>query len=941
LLLLGLFAGLIGFAPSAFAHHAYLQGNVNSACDVASGKIRVNFEVKSWDTVSSGSRVLNANIGVQYRTGATSTFPTPTNPVTGFSGDVFNGAFTDNNAGGVPSFSGSFLVDASLGGQFIQLRAYPKATWINLAGDSTQPANPANDQSFVVSVDPLRTNCTPDPHATATLQCPQERIQVNLTGANSATTVDIRKNGVLVGDDVAVPVGASSFNVPLSPADENTTVTISLDYAVGTDQALTVPVDCKTPPVPSADVQWACGENATVVLGNTGQETIQATILKNGVPVFTNIDVPPGGTTRTVTIGAGDENTDVAIKVTFSDSGTATDVTETFTVDCNKPAPTIGTPVCAEGGLRVTLGNIEGEDQAVFTIVIGGVTTTQTVAAGGTFSLLIPVAEDATVSVSISSGSVSYSNQALTRDCENPQATVVFDCAEGGVVVTLTNSGVLPTHVDVNGEDVVVPAGTTAADPVIRIIAVAEGEAYDVTVLGQTASGTRDCEGPDATLVFECAAGGVVVTVTNAGELPTEVMVNGSPVTVDPGVPYTTTISVAEGASYSVTVTGDGLDKSISGTRDCERPSLTSATFDCAEGGVVVVLANSGELPATVQVDGNDVVIPAAGTTTVTVPVAENATYDFDIVIDGETTNRTGQRDCEHPAVVSATLDCAEGGVVVLLSNTGETDATVNVGGVEVTVPAGTTAADPVSVTVPVAENATYDFAVTGDELDESFSGTRDCEKPQVLSAQLECAEGGVVVVLVNDGESDTTVTVNGDPVHVPAGTTADEPVTVTVPVDENAAFDFMIEGDGIDQQVTGTRDCQKPQPSVDDEVACATGGLNLVLRNTGADAATFVITSPALPGGADEVTLGASSVSNFLIPLAEDASTAVKVASGGEVLFDKTITRDCVTVQGVVLPRTGAPNSTGLLTLVGGALLLAGTALVTGGRRRRTARLS
>jgi len=943
LLLLGLFAGLIGFAPSASAHHANLDNTVTSACDVATGKIKVSFGVKSWDTVSSGQRVLNSSIGIQYRLGATNTFPTPTVPLTGFSADVYTGAFTNNNAGGIPSFSGFILLDASLGGQYIQMRAYPKGTWTNLAGTSTLAPDPEGQDSFAVAGGALASNCNPpDPRAVATLQCAQGRIQLAITGSGSATTVDIYKNTVLVGNDVAVPVGPSTFNLPLVAADENTSVAIRLDYAAGVDQDLIVPVDCKTPPAPSADVQWACGSDATVVLGNTGQETILATILKNGVPVLTDVPVPQGGTTRTVVIGAGDENRDVTIKVTFADAGTATDVTRTFTVDCRKPAPTIGTPVCAEGGLRVTLGNVAGDDDAVFSIVINGSSTSQTVPAGGTFSLLVPVAEDATVSLSISSGAVSYSNQALTRNCENPRATVVFDCAEGGVVVKLTNSGVLAANVSVNGEDVVVPAGTTADAPVIRVIPVAEGEAYNITVLGQTASGTRNCERPVATLEFRCAAGGVVVTVTNGGELPTQVTVNGTPVTVNPGEPYTTTIPVAEGATYSVTVTGDdGLNQSISGTRNCERPAVTSVSFECAEGGVVVVLTNSGELPATVQVDGEAVVIPANGDRTVIVPVAENATYDFDIVVDGETTNVTGQRDCEQPAVVSATLECAEGGVVVLLTNTGEADTSVVVAGVTVDVPAGTTAVDPVRVTVPVEENAAYSVTVSGDELQQIYRGTRDCEKPEVLSAQLECAEGGVVVVLVNDGADDTTVVVDGVEVIVPAGTTAENPVKVTVPVAENAAFDFMIEGDGIDQQVTGTRDCQKPKPSVDDEVVCATGGLNVVLRNTGEDVATFVITSPALPGGVTEVTLGASAIQSVLIPLAEDASATVKVTSGDQVLFEKNLTRDCEKVQGVVvLPRTGAANTTGLLSLAG-ALLLVGLALVAGGRRRQAEVLS
>ena len=108
--------------------------------------------------------------------------------------------------------------------------------------------------------------------------------------------------------------------------------------------------------------------------------------------------------------------------------------------------------------------------------------------------------------------------------------------------------------------------------------------------------------------------------------------------------------------------------------------------------------------------------------------MAENADYDFDVVIEGVTTDVTGTRDCEHAGLVSAEVDCATDGVVVLLTNTGETDTIVTVNGEEVVVPAGTTEDDPFEIIVPVDEDDTYDFAVTGDELDENVSGTRDCE---------------------------------------------------------------------------------------------------------------------------------------------------------------------------------------------------------------------
>ncbi|MGK2947076.1 MAG: LPXTG cell wall anchor domain-containing protein, partial [Acidimicrobiales bacterium] len=410
------------------------------------------------------------------------------------------------------------------------------------------------------------------------------------------------------------------------------------------------------------------------------------------------------------------------------------------------------------------------------------------------------------------------------------------------------------------------------------------------------------------------------------------------PVVVHPGVPYNTVIPVAEGAAYDVAVTGDDdLDVGASGTRDCEQAGLASTVLDCAEGGVVVTLTNTGELPAAVTVDGDVVVIPAGGETSVVVPVAENATYDFDIVIDGSTSTITGERDCEQPGLVSALVECAEGGVVVVLSNTGIRDTTVTVDGDEVVVPAGGTA----EVLVPVAENAAYDFTVEGDELSEQVSGTLDCEIPQVESIQIECAEGGVVVVITNDGDLPTTVTVDGIDHEIPAG----ETVEILVEIEENEDYSFTVEGDGIEQIVEGTYDCDLPEPSVDDDVVCAVGGLGVILRNTGDDTATFVITSPALADGSTEAVLEAGDTQTVLIPVAEDASTEVVVTSGGETLLDDTLTRDCEQVEGsennpptevegtTTLPRTGS-DARSLLALAG-ALLLAGAALAFGGRRQ------
>ena len=196
---------------------------------------------------------------------------------------------------------------------------------------------------------------------------------------------------------------------------------------------------------------------------------------------------------------------------------------------------------------------------------------------------------------------------------------------------------------------------------------------------------------------------------------------------------------------------------------------------------------------------------------------------------------------------------------------------------------------------------------------------------------------------------SDTVVTVDGVEVVVPAGTTDADPVRVLVPVEENADYDILVVGEGLEQRLTGTVDCLHPSPAVDDGVVCAKGGLRVILRNTGEDTAVYTVSSPSLPDGDVTESLEAGAVESVFIPVAEDTSTTITVVSGEEVLFEQAVTRNCESVLPNVvpsttpdagpgsspLPRTGSDSST--LVAMAAIFLLAGTGLVAATRRRRT----
>lgn len=72
-------------------------------------------------------------------------------------------------------------------------------------------------------------------------------------------------------------------------------------------------------------------------------------------------------------------------------------------------------------------------------------------------------------------------------------------------------------------------------------------------------------------------------------------------------------------------------------------------------------------------------------------------------------------------------IDCAQGGLVVTLTNTGKAPADFQVGDTKVTVPAG----GKKQQVVKVAEDTDYTVKVTGPEgFEKTFAGKRDCETP-------------------------------------------------------------------------------------------------------------------------------------------------------------------------------------------------------------------
>ncbi|MFE0676021.1 Cys-Gln thioester bond-forming surface protein [Streptomyces sp. NPDC058867] len=123
------------------------------------------------------------------------------------------------------------------------------------------------------------------------------------------------------------------------------------------------------------------------------------------------------------------------------------------------------------------------------------------------------------------------------------------------------------------------------------------------------------------------------------------------------------------------------------------------------------------------------------------------------------------------------------------------------------------------------------------------------------LSASKNCAEGGVDIVAANEGDESFTFALLGTEYTIAAGETR----TVTIPLQEDQAYDFTIEGPGgFEKRFTGVLDCMTHAAEVADNTTTQTlaepspatvGGTSTDtnLAATGSSAATPVIAAVAI----------------------------------------------------------------------------------------------
>lgn len=317
-----------------------------------------------------------------------------------------------------------------------------------------------------------------------------------------------------------------------------------------------------------------CGAGGAIVsLTNTGGQPASFTILKDGAVVHT-LSVNGGASAQRAVTIAEDTTANIVVQ-----SGGGTITSKSVEANCiippAQPGGTISDATCAAGGANISLTNTGGQT-ATFTIKVNGASIgTQDVAGGSNGSKFIPVAEDTTVFIEVSSGNFAASKQ-VQLDCvpappAEPGATIgAIDCATGGTNITMTNTGgeTATFAIKVNGtlvDTVDVLGGANA----IKFIALTE----DVDTTIEISSGNfttggsikRDCQAPvpgGAIGDLVCGDGGAYVNLTNTG---------------DQTATFTITVNGAAFASVDISANSNG-NKFVPITED------TSATIKVTSG---------------------------------------------------------------------------------------------------------------------------------------------------------------------------------------------------------------------------------------------------------------------------------------------------------------------------------------------------------------------
>jgi hypothetical protein len=243
---------------------------------------------------------------------------------------------------------------------------------------------------------------------------------------------------------------------------------------------------CIIPPTANAVVSCAMvngAPGADVAVTNPDDDDIaHVNILKGTTAVASNVAVPTLGTIHQLVPFASGETATLTVVDVLTGK---TVFTKQFTADCLNPTAA-ATKNCSAGGVDIDLTNSK-PGTAHFTVVVGTKSTNYDVTSTTAKHFTEPVAEGATVVITITEATagVLIDHQSFTMDCFKPGAKIENSCSEGGVLVTLTNTGSVPADLKVTKNGSVIDTVTVGVGKtVFRTYPMAEDETATFRVTG-------------------------------------------------------------------------------------------------------------------------------------------------------------------------------------------------------------------------------------------------------------------------------------------------------------------------------------------------------------------------------------------------------------------------------------------------------------------------
>lgn len=727
--LLGAVLIVPAFGGTASAHHS----NIEASADCTG---TVSWKATSWATGPSGT---NPDIRVFKQIGAAA-------PV-----QIGSGAFNDANN---YQFGGTFTWPTGVNSMIIS--SQPFGVWGNGMVSTTG--------SSVTIYKP--SNCPNQPGVTQAVSCinntspgnGEGKIIVTLTNAagpyGSPVTFKVYNVDQTTGGTNYTVVSGGSTPVTFTGiADGQHFVKISAVGPPAIDKTQNFTVDCDQPmPAVTNSATCANGDGQVVAtLTNTGGEPVVFDVTNPTTSVVEHVTVNANSSTTRTFSGFADGTHTIVVKVG------ATNYSQTFTVDCDHPAPgASSTVLCSnnDGTVTITLTNT-GTEGVVFHVTnpITQVVEDVTVGAGGSVPVSYGGFNDGTYTVTIAADGKDYSQTfSVSCDVTTPSAAFTQTCIDGEngisngqVVVTLTNNGDdldmvftvngVPTTVGPLQSATVTLSGLPDGPASVEVFSGALRLGFDAVLIA--------CDQPGLGTISTASAcadsdGQVTVTlIATGGELPVVFTVQGVTYSVLPNTQTNVVISGLPDGATPIAVFAGQKDLSFIATTNCDMAPTHSYIQACADydDTVTVLIGNPGDdVDVTFVINGTTYTLNPGESLSVPVGPLADGINTITLTINGVPQDDiVVTSDCNPTFGVTAVCNSGSGEGTLhwfTITNTESTDVTVTWNGGSATMQAGqSTTISTMSSSLVLLHN--------GQQIAQAGASETNCERTVIVTKEL------------------------------------------------------------------------------------------------------------------------------------------------------------------------------------------------------------